>query len=142
TEAIYPCNRDIGILFEEQVDRSPGRIALTFKDEELTYWQLNAKANQLARKLQMFGVEKGSRVGIVVTHSLEMVIGIMGVIKAGAVYVPIDSAYPIERINYMLRDSQISIILTNMDIEERFEFKGEIVYNWTIRIYILENQGT
>ncbi|QNR66933.1 amino acid adenylation domain-containing protein [Paenibacillus peoriae] len=127
TEAIYPCNRDIGILFEEQVDRSPGRIALTFKDEELTYWQLNAKANQLARKLQMFGVEKGSRVGIVVTHSLEMVIGIMGVIKAGAVYVPIDSAYPIERINYMLRDSQISIILTNMDIEERFEFKGEIV---------------
>ncbi|HEX7333075.1 MAG TPA: amino acid adenylation domain-containing protein [Pyrinomonadaceae bacterium] len=99
-------------LFEEQVARTPGRIALTFENQHLTYAQLNERANQLARVLRNKGVVTDSIVAICTERSFEMVIAIFATLKAGAAYVPLDPAYPQERLAYMLEDSRSPVLLT------------------------------
>ncbi len=99
-------------LFEAQVERSPDAIAVIFEDEQLTYEELNHRANQLAHYLRSLGVKPEVLVGICVERSLEMVIGILGILKAGGAYVPLDPAYPKERLAFMLEDAQISVLLT------------------------------
>ncbi|MEG4595033.1 amino acid adenylation domain-containing protein [Microcoleus sp. F8_C2] len=112
TRAEYPQDKCIHQLFGEQVRLTPDAIAVVFEGEQLTYRELNAKANQLAHYLQRLGVGPEVLVGICVERSLEMVIGLLGVLKAGGAYVPIDPAYPSERIAYMLDDSQLPVLLT------------------------------
>ena len=104
-------SKTIHELFEEQAERTPENIALVFEGKTMTYRQLNAKANQLARKLRYKGVRKGSIVGIMVERSFEMIIGIMGIMKAGGVYLPLDPTYPKERIKYILEDSKSILML-------------------------------
>ncbi|MHC5717877.1 MAG: non-ribosomal peptide synthetase, partial [Nostoc sp.] len=99
-------------LFEAQVERSPDAIAVIFEDEQLTYEELNHRANQLADYLRSLGVKPEILVGICVERSLEMVIGILGILKAGGAYVPLDPAYPKKRLAFMLEDAQISVLLT------------------------------
>ena len=99
-------------LFEEQVARTPGAIAVLFDGEQLTYQELNSKSNQLAHHLRGSGVGKEEMVGLFLERSLEMVIGILGVLKAGGAYVPLDPDYPAERIGYMLQDTGVRILLT------------------------------
>ena len=123
----YPKNRTIYQLFEEQVERSPKKAAVSFNDETLTYEELNHKANQLARYLKKNGVEQDSIVGLMVTHSIEMVIGILGIIKAGGAYLPIDPEYPADRIDYLIKDSGLSVLLTNCVGTTQIEFDGEIL---------------
>ncbi len=103
-------------LFEEQVERFPGAIAVVFKDEYLTYRELNSKANQLAHYLQKVGVGPEVRVGICVERSLEMVIGVLAILKAGGAYVPLDPAYPSERLTFMLQNAQVSVLLTQKQL--------------------------
>ena len=112
TTADYPRNKTIQELFEEQVEKTPNNIAVVFEDKEITYEELNRKANQLARYLREEGVKPNDYVGIMVERSIEMIIGIYGIIKAGGAYVPIDPSYPEERIEYMLEDCRAKILLT------------------------------
>jgi len=99
-------------LFETQVERTPDAIAVVFQDEQLTYEQLNHRANQLAHHLRTLGVGPEIPVGIYLKDSLEIVLGLLGTLKAGGVYVPLDPAYPKERIAFMLEDANVPVILS------------------------------
>lgn len=108
----YPKDKSLADLFEEQASRSPDKVALVFEDETLTYAQLNARANQLARVLQGKGIENGAVVALLVNRSLEMVIGILAILKLGAAYVTLDPEHPRHRIKFVLSDSGTSAVLT------------------------------
>ncbi|MBZ5797578.1 AMP-binding protein, partial [Burkholderia contaminans] len=90
---------------EEQAGRTPDATAIVFENEVLTYAELNARANGLARRLRAEGIKTGDLVGLIVERSTDMIVGMYGIMKAGGAYVPIDPEYPKERINYMLEDS-------------------------------------
>jgi non-ribosomal peptide synthetase component F len=106
TETDYP-QKSIHQLFEEQVEKTPDAVALVFEDQQLTYQQLNSQANKLAHYLQFLGVEPEILVGVYLERSLEMIVGYLGIFKAGGAYMPLDPNYPPERLNYMVADSQI-----------------------------------
>ena len=100
----YPGDKTIHELFEEQVERTPDNVAVVFEEQELTYRELNARANGLARVLREKGVGPDRLVGLMVDVSLDMAVGLLAILKAGGAYVPIDPSYPEERIRYMLED--------------------------------------
>jgi len=100
-------------LYEEKAKENPGKIAVVFEEKQITYKNLNEKANQMARFLQEKGIAPDTVVGVMVNRSIEMVIAILAVMKAGGAYLPIDPQYPAERITYMLKDSGVSILLTD-----------------------------
>ncbi|NET57683.1 MAG: AMP-binding protein [Symploca sp. SIO2E6] len=112
TKTDYPREKCIHQLFEEQVEKTPDAVAVVFEQQKLTYSELNSKANQLANYLQKLGVVPESLVGICVERSVEMVVGLLATLKAGGAYVPLDPSYPPSRLNYMIEDAQLSIILT------------------------------
>ncbi|MBE7150062.1 amino acid adenylation domain-containing protein [Bacillus mycoides] len=115
----YLENKCIHEIFEKQVEKNPDAIAVVFEGENLTYQELNIKANHLAHYLQKQGVGSETLVGICVERSLEMIIGILAILKTGGAYVPIDSDYPVERIAFIMEDSQIAILLTQEQVVER-----------------------
>ncbi|MBW4497711.1 MAG: amino acid adenylation domain-containing protein [Oscillatoria princeps RMCB-10] len=115
----YPNDKCIHQLFEEQVTRSPSSVAVVFEGEHLTYRELNERANQLAHYLRSLGVRPEVLVGLCVERSLAMVIGILGILKVGGAYVPIDPAYPQERLAFMLEDSSVSVLLTQEKLVEK-----------------------
>ncbi|AFZ33413.1 Non-ribosomal peptide synthase (plasmid) [Gloeocapsa sp. PCC 7428] len=98
-------------LFEAQVERTPDNIAVSFENQQLTYRELNCKANQLAHYLRSLGVKPDVLVGICLPRSLELVIGLLGILKAGGAYVPIDPKLPRDRIEYILKDAQVSRLI-------------------------------
>ena len=112
THKDYPRDKCIHQLFEAQVERSPEAEAVIFEDERLSYWQLNARANQLARYLRKVGVRPETLVGVCVERSLELPVVLLAVLKAGGAYLPLDSSYPEERLAFMLDDAQVSLVLT------------------------------
>jgi amino acid adenylation domain-containing protein len=112
TKADYPYNACIHELFEAQVERTPDAVAVIFEDQQLTYQELNRRANQLAHHLQALGVGPETIVGICMERSPEMIVGLLGVLKAGGAYVPLDPAYPEERLAFMLADTQALVLLT------------------------------
>ncbi|MFB2973198.1 amino acid adenylation domain-containing protein [Aerosakkonema sp. BLCC-F183] len=116
TTSNYPVDVCLHQLFEAQVEQTPQNIAVVFGEQQLTYRELNAKANCLAHYLQSQGVKSETKVGICLERSLEMVIGILGILKAGATYVPLDPAYPKERLAFILEDAQIEILLTQQEL--------------------------
>ncbi|MBG1265874.1 non-ribosomal peptide synthase/polyketide synthase, partial [Nostoc sp. WHI] len=118
TQADYPWDKCIHQLFEEQVARTPDAVAVVFENQQLTYHQLNSRANQLAHYLKSLGVKADVLVGICVERSLEMVVGLFGILKAGGAYVPLDPAYPEERLSYMLADSGVEVLLTQQQVVE------------------------
>jgi amino acid adenylation domain-containing protein len=107
----------IHTLFEQQVQRTPDAIALSCEDQSLTYAQLNAQANRLAHALIVHGVKPNDRVALGVERSLVMVIGILGILKAGAGYVPLDPSYPADRLAYLLKDSAPKLLLTQASLQ-------------------------
>ena len=111
-------DRCIHQLFEAQVERTPDAVAVVFEDMQLTYRELNQRANQLAHYLQQ--VRRGTRGagGLCMERSLEMVVGILGILKAGGAYVPLDPAYPQDRLAFMLQDAQVSVLLTQQQLAE------------------------
>ena len=116
TAAVYPKDQCIHQLFEEQVELTPDAVAVVFEKQQLTYLQLNTRANQLAHYLQSLGVKSEVLVGICVERSVEMVVGLLGILKAGGAYVPLDPNYPAERLSYMLNDSGVEVLLTQQEL--------------------------
>ena len=112
TAADYPKEALIHELFEQQVDKTPDAVAVVYEGEQLTYAQLNAKANQLAHHLQAQGVDPGERVAIIARRGLGSVIGELAALKAGAAYVPIDPVFPAERQAFMIEDSEAAVVMT------------------------------
>src|SRR5579871_1165578 len=106
-------------LFEQQVQRTPDAIAVACGDETLTYVQLDRKANQLAHWLQGRGVGPDVLVGLYVERSPEMLVGLLGILKAGGTYLPLDPAYPPERLAFMLQDSRTPLLLTQQALSDR-----------------------
>ncbi|MGR3219879.1 MAG: amino acid adenylation domain-containing protein [Candidatus Anammoxibacter sp.] len=135
TETEYPVDKTLVDLFQAQVEKTPDNIAVVFKGKQLTYRELNRKANQLAHYLLNLKVENNNGplitnnclVGICVERSLEMVIGLLGILKSGAAYVPLDPDYPAERLNFMLEDSRIPLLLTHDRCKGSINFyKGSV----------------
>ena len=116
TQSDYPDDQCIHQLFEQQVAKTPEAIALIFEEQQLTYQELNQRANSLADYLQEMGVKAEVLVGICVERSLEMVVGILAILKAGGAYVPLDPSYPIDRIGYMLEDAHVAVLLTQQSL--------------------------
>jgi amino acid adenylation domain-containing protein len=114
----YPQDRLIHELFERQTEKTPEAIALIYEDRQLSYAELNARANQLARRLRRIGVGPETLVGVCVERSLEMVVGLLGILKAGGAYAPIDPAYPADRIALMLEDAQVKALLTEQELSD------------------------
>ncbi|BAY29461.1 amino acid adenylation domain-containing protein [Nostoc carneum NIES-2107] len=119
TSTEYP-QKSIHQLFAEQVELTPDAVALVFAEQKLTYQELNQKANQLAHYLQSLGVGPEVLVGICVERSLEMIIGLLGILKAGGVYIPIDSTYLPEQIEHIFAETQLTVLLTQTRLRESF----------------------
>jgi amino acid adenylation domain-containing protein len=124
TAVQYPHEHYIHELFEQQAERTPDAIALIFDDQQVSYRELNERANQLAHHLRHLGVEPESLVAICVERSVEMVVGLLGILKAGGAYVPLDAAYPEERLRFMLEDAQVSVLLTQQHLMEKLPAHG------------------
>ena len=118
TSCSYPKDNCIHQLFEQQVEIVPDAIAVVFENQQLTYYELNQRANQLAYYLQSLGVRPDKLVGICVERSIEMIVGLLGILKAGGAYVPLDPDYPQERLSYMLADSGVDVLLTQQSLLE------------------------
>ncbi|MDF5727414.1 MAG: amino acid adenylation domain-containing protein [Rhizonema sp. PD38] len=126
TQVKYPRQQCIHQLFEAQVELTPDAVAVVFEDQQLSYCELNARANQLAHHLHSLGVKPEVPVGICVERSsfgtaaltLHMVIGLLGILKAGGAYVPLNPAYPPERLAFILQDAQVPVLLTQQHLME------------------------
>lgn len=112
TETPYATDGCLHQLFEAQVERTPDAVAISFRFEQLTYRELNHRANQLGLYLQSLGVGPGHLVAICAERSLEMIVGLLGILKAGGAYLPLDPSYPKERMLFMMEDSQPQVLLT------------------------------
>jgi amino acid adenylation domain-containing protein/non-ribosomal peptide synthase protein (TIGR01720 family) len=109
---VTPAHHTIVEYFEAQVSRTPEAIAVVYEDQHLTYAELNRRSNQLAHHLQQLGIKPNDFVAMYMDRSLEMVVGILGILKAGSAYLPLDPAYPAERLAFMLQDSRAPVLLT------------------------------
>ena len=127
TKVKYPKDKTIYELFEEQVEKTPDNIAVVYEERQLTYRELNERANQLARVLRDRGVGPDSIVGIMVDRSIEMIVGILGILKSGGAYLPIDTEYPQERIKFMFEDSGANILITHGDLASKIDFDGYVI---------------
>ena len=112
TRIRYPQDKSIHETVEAQVEKTPNAIAVSFEDQTLTYAELNARANQVARYLKKFDVGPDVLVGMYMQRTTEMVVAILGILKAGGAYVPMDPVYPQDRIAFMLEDTRTPVLLT------------------------------
>ncbi|WP_187386550.1 non-ribosomal peptide synthetase [Paenibacillus ihumii] len=128
TARSYELNQTTPQLFEQQAEQYPDQTAVVFKQEKLTYRELNERANQLAGWLRKKGVQPDSIVGIMLDRSLDLLIAVMGVLKAGGAYLPIDPQYPQERVQYILDDSETSLLITDRNSVSTAAFHKEVVY--------------
>lgn len=158
TDRDYPKDKTVIDLFEEQVEKTPHNIALVFEDKKMTYKELNEKANQLAHYLrEEKNIQPGEVVSLILNRSFEMIIAIIGVIKSGAAYLPIDPEFPENRINYIINDSNSKIIITNIEYDYKFlenlnlkDFNYDIyeksnlinINNLNDLVYIIYTSGT
>ncbi|MEG4815821.1 amino acid adenylation domain-containing protein [Microcoleus sp. K5-D4] len=128
TKADYQLDKCVHQLFEEQAERSPHRIAAVCENQQITYSELNARANQIAHYLQQLGVKPEVIVGFCVDRSLEAIAGILGILKAGGAYLPLDPAMPKERLALMLQNAQTPVLLTQQHLIKKLpETKAYIV---------------
>ncbi|HEY0082540.1 MAG TPA: amino acid adenylation domain-containing protein, partial [Pyrinomonadaceae bacterium] len=116
TAADYPAHTPVHELFARQAATQPEAVAVVYEDEQLTYAELNARAERLAQHLRSLGVGPESRVALLMERSVEMVAALLGVLKAGGAYVPLDASYPRERLTFMLEDSGAEVLLTQTDL--------------------------
>ncbi|HEY0685992.1 MAG TPA: amino acid adenylation domain-containing protein, partial [Steroidobacter sp.] len=119
TQAAYPQDKCIHELFESQVEKTPNSTAVVYEGEQLTYAELNDRANRLAHYLREQGVQADTLVGLCVERGLEMMVSLLGVLKTGGAYVPLDSGYPRERLAYMIEDSGVELLLTQRTLQEK-----------------------
>ena len=122
TSRDYPADLTIAEMFERQAARTPERVALTFEGARVTYGELNRRANRLAHYLRGLGTGQDTLVGIMAERSIEMVVALMGVLKAGGAYLPLDPDYPRERIAFMLDDARPTVILTQRHLADSITY--------------------
>ena len=128
TEGLYPQNKGIHQLFEEKAEKTPDKIAVSYSNQQLSYKELKSRANQLAHHLKGLGVGSDTRVAVAIERSLEMVVSLLAILKAGGVYVPLDSEYPEERLNYILEDTEAKVLLTTSEFARLFShYKGDVI---------------
>ncbi len=128
TKTDYPEDKTIIDLFEAQVAESPDAVAVVFGSTELSYAQLNERANQRAKELLEAGTKRGDLIGLYMERSEHMLAAMLGILKSGAAYVPLDPAYPTERIAYVIEDAEINTILTDRRLSHKLsDFKGQIL---------------
>ncbi len=127
TAAVYPADKTIHQIFEEQVQKTPDSIALKLNDEMMTYRQLNENANRLARTLRAKGIGPDDVVGLIAERSFEMIISIFGILKAGGAYMPIDPGYPTDRKEYMLNNSSAKALLAKRTCIVDISYDGLII---------------
>ncbi|HXC44488.1 MAG TPA: amino acid adenylation domain-containing protein, partial [Candidatus Dormibacteraeota bacterium] len=128
TESTYPLDKCVHELFEEQVARTPRAVAVVDEDRQLSYEELNRRANQLAHYLRKMGVGPEVKVGVCVERDLGMVVVLMGILKAGGAYVPLDSTYPAARLNFTLQGAGASVALTERRFKQQMEwFAGRLL---------------
>ncbi|MBR8840647.1 MAG: AMP-binding protein, partial [Stigonema ocellatum SAG 48.90 = DSM 106950] len=135
TEAEYFTDKCIHELFFQQVELTPDAIALVFEDEQLTYSQLNTRANTIAHYLQSEGVRPDVLVGLCVKRSPLMVVGLLGILKAGGTYLPLDPAYPSSRLRFMIEDAQVALVLTQQNLLD-------LLSEQTVPIVCLDNEDS
>ena len=111
TDRDFPRDQCIQELFEAQVEQTPEAVSVVFEDQQLSYQELNRRANQLAHYLQRLGVGPEVLVGVMLERSLEMVVAMLGILKAGGAYVPLDPSYPAARLAFMLEDAKVSLLI-------------------------------
>jgi amino acid adenylation domain-containing protein len=128
TASDYPRERCVHQLIEEQVKKTPDRIAVRWGEEQLSYRMLNERANRLAHHLRRHGVGPDCAVGICVERAPEMLIGLLAIWKAGGAYVPLDPSYPSERLAYMIRHAKLAILLTQSHLFPRLPVEGVTVH--------------
>ncbi|MCP4216967.1 MAG: amino acid adenylation domain-containing protein, partial [bacterium] len=126
TETDYPAEKTIRQLFEEQVERTPEDVAVEFEGEGVTYRQLNGKANQLANSLRKKGLQADQIVGLMIKRSPEMLAGLMGILKAGGGYLPLVPDYPVQKLMFMLEDSDSEFLVTQQEFVEKLPFTGDL----------------
>jgi non-ribosomal peptide synthetase component F len=112
TERAYPDQQCVHELFEAQAARTPDAVAVTSGDEQLTYAELNQRANQLARRLRSLGVGPEMLVGLCLPRCLDLYVGMLGILKSGGAYVPLDASYPSSRLEFMLKDAEVNVLVT------------------------------
>ena len=124
TKYPYPMHIPLHQLLSDQAEKIPAKVAVSFGDQKISYKQLNEQGNQLARLLAINGVKPGDRVAFALDRSVEMIVALLGILKSGGVYVPLDPQFPLNRINYMLEDSQARILLTSEKYKGYYESKA------------------
>jgi amino acid adenylation domain-containing protein len=147
-QVLHGCNRTeaeysprlLHELFEEQVHRTPEAIAVEYEGRELRYQELDRQANQLGHYLQKLGVGPETRVGICLERSLEMIVGVLGILKAGGVFVPLDPSYPRVRLGFMLDDAQMTVLLVRTRDAESFQGKTAKVVVWEEIVSEVQNE--
>ncbi|WP_367387265.1 amino acid adenylation domain-containing protein [Bacillus vallismortis] len=127
TNIQFPMDKTLAQLFEEQSTRTPQRVAVAAGDQKLTYLQLNERANQWAGVLRERGAKAGVTIGLIAEESVEMIIGILAVLKAGAAYLPIDPDQAVKRTNAILKDSGASLLLVKGNRKPGLSFGGDII---------------
>jgi amino acid adenylation domain-containing protein len=128
TERAYPRETSLAALVEAQVERTPDAIAVACGEQKLTYRELNERANQLAEELRKFGAGPDQLVGLFVERSIDMVMALLAIVKAGAAYLPLDPVFPPERLGYMLEDSGVRVLVTQQSLgRELPAFAGEML---------------
>ncbi len=127
TQADYPVETAIHELFEAQVEANPQAVAVTMEGESLTYQELNQRSNQLAHYLQQLGVGEEELVGLCAARSLDTIVGMLGILKAGGAYLPLDPTYPGDRLNWMMTDAGVRLLLVPDDLRDRFNGFGGVM---------------
>ncbi|MBV9789261.1 MAG: amino acid adenylation domain-containing protein, partial [Chloroflexi bacterium] len=127
TGASYPQVPSLVALIEAQVERTPDAVAVELEDVRLSYGELDRRANQLANHLRQLGVGPDVCVGVCVARSPELVVGLLGVLKAGGAYIPLDPEYPSERLHYMLEQSQASVLLTQHSLVHQLPGAAHVI---------------
>ena len=128
THTAYPVDVCLHELIEAQVERTPDTVAVAFEGSELTYRELNGRANKLAEALRGFGVGPDVPVAVCIERSLEMVVGLVGILKAGGAYMPVDPHYPQDRVAFMLGHAKTPVVLTQSHLAAKLpEYSGQVI---------------
>ncbi|WP_261204544.1 non-ribosomal peptide synthetase [Laspinema sp. D2d] len=127
TQADYPVETAIHVLFEAQVGANPQAVAVTIDGESLTYQELNQRSNQLAHYLQQLGVSSEELVGLCAAKSLDTIVGMLGILKAGGAYLPLDPTYPSDRLNWMMADAGVRLLLVPDHLRGQFHGFGGVI---------------
>ncbi|MFS4449749.1 AMP-binding protein, partial [Maribacter sp. 2307UL18-2] len=127
TAVAYPLDRTVIDLFEDQVEKTPDKVALFYCGLELSYKDLNQKANILGHRLKEMGIGPNDIIGVMTLQSMEMVFGILGILKSGAAFLPIDPSYPKERVDYMLKESDSRLVLSTKEVMDTVGIEKDFI---------------